>query len=352
MNSFWHKKNVLITGHTGFKGSWLSIFLKILGCKLYGLSISPEEGIYKLTNLESIFEKEFFLDLGNSDTSELTNILNEVKPEIVFHFAAQAIVSVGYNNPINTYKSNILGTLNILLAIEGSTATKSVVVATTDKVYKNNEKSNSENSTLGGSDSYSLSKVSIENIVSNLNKDINFKTVISIVRSGNVLGGGDRGKDRITTDIVNSFLNNKTLFIRNLNSIRPWQYVLDSIYGYILVAEETLNVGSSQIYNLNSKTNNKHTVEFLINQFQKNFNSKINVQILKGTFKEKNILLLDSSKARTKLNWNTETKLEETISKIVKWEIFHNKLSYPSIDFSIQEVVEFIKFNSLDYSIE
>lgn len=349
MNDFWLNKKILITGHTGFKGGWLSVFLHNLGSKLFGISNTKEQGIYSLANLKSIFEKEWFIDLGKVDTEKLTNIIYEIKPDIIFHFAAQAIVSIGYSNPIETIQSNSIATLNLLLAIEQSRSCNSVVVATTDKVYKSSENNNIESDILGGSDIYSISKVNVENIISYYNEVESFQPKISKVRSGNVLGGGDRGVNRLTTDIVNSFLNNQVLYVRNLNSIRPWQYVLDSIYGYLLVAEQNFSLNISETYNLNSKINNKYTVDFLINEFQNNLDYKLKIKKENNSFKEKNILLINSDKARNQLNWSTETKLEKTVEKIVHWEIYHSKLDNPTVDYSNNEVREFIINNDLNY---
>jgi len=352
MNDFWQNKNILITGHTGFKGGWLSVFLHNLGSKLFGISKTKEQGIYSLANLKSIFENEWFFDLGKVNTENITQIIKEIKPDIIFHFAAQAIVSIGYSNPIETIQSNSIATLNLLLAIEESRSCNSVVVATTDKVYKNSEKDNIETDLLGGSDIYSISKVNVENIISYFNEVKSFQPKISKVRSGNVLGGGDRGINRLTTDIVNSFLKNQVLYVRNLNSIRPWQYVLDSIFGYLLVAEQNFNSGLSETYNLNSKNNNKYTVNFLINEFQNNLDYKLKIKTENKIFQEKNTLLINSDKARSQLNWSTETKLEKTVSKIVQWEIYHNRLNSPNTDYSNNEVREFIINNNLDYKLQ
>ncbi len=351
MNDFWKKKKVLITGHTGFKGGWLAVFLKTLGSELYGISKSKENGIYDLANLSSIFKGEFFLDIGNDKKEKIEEILNEVKPDIIFHFAAQAIVSIGHLDPLETIRSNTLGTLNLCLAIKNSNYCKSVVVATTDKVYKNNEEENKENSFLGGNDFYSLSKVGAENIISILNDSFKNEPAISTVRSGNVLGGGDRGKDRLVVDLVSSFLNDEIFFVRNKKSIRPWQYVLDSIYGYLLIGEKNYTSKISEIYNLNSKINNEYTVEFLIKQFEKTLESEIKIDYLQESFSEKNILRLDSSKARDELNWSTETSIEKTISKIINWEQHYKNIDSASIDYCIKEIIEFLEDNSLNYKL-
>jgi len=350
MNKFWKNKKVLITGHTGFKGSWLSLFLYILGAEIYGLSKDKKDGIYKLAKIKSIFKKEYFYDLGNIELNKLEKILIDINPNIIFHLAAQAIVSKGHSNPIETLNSNIIATLNLLQSLSNTSVCENIVVATTDKVYLNNHKYNKETDALGGSDFYSFSKVGVEKVIDIFTSRKESKLCVSIVRSGNVIGGGDRGEDRLMTDLITSFIEKKVFHVRNKKSIRPWQYVLDSVYGYLLVGEHNLKIKKGEIFNLNSKLNNNYTVDYLIKEFEKQTQTKLKSKYSNKKFPEKSVLRLNSDKARKKLNWNTQTSLEETIEKVVAWENFYS-LSKPSIEFSVKEIKSFVSENNIDYVI-
>ena len=350
MNNFWRNKKVLITGHTGFKGGWISLFLFLLGSKVYGISNEKKVGFYKLTDLQKIFEKEFFLDLSKVEVEELCEIFEEINPDIVFHLAAQSIVSIGFKDPVKTVETNLIGTLNVCLALSKSKPKSTLIISTTDKVYKNSASKNLESYELDGSDFYSFSKVAVENLIELNFRYSLFDLNIGIVRSGNVLGGGDRGKDRLIVDILESHQKNNILKIRNKNSIRPWQYILDSAYGYLLVAENIYKSKKFNIYNLNSKTNNLHTVEKLITKFQKYFQNNFQIQYIDSNFYEKDVLTIDSSKARAELEWNTETTLDEIVLSVVSWENFHfeNK-DENSIEYSSNEIKKFIKENQINY---
>jgi CDP-glucose 4,6-dehydratase len=235
---FWSGKKVLITGNTGFKGSWLTLFLKNLGAEIYGVSREEKEGIYKLANVHKIINKQLIYDIASNDTSDLDNFVKTVNPDVIFHFAAQSLVYVGYVNPIDTLNTNVIGTYNVLNSIKKTSNLNSVVVSTTDKVYRDSSFENIESSPLGGKDFYSSSKVGTENVISaflSFNNSFN----ISTVRSGNVIGGGDRAEKRLVTDLINALITNSDFTLRKPKSIRPWQSVLDSILGYLLVAQNS-----------------------------------------------------------------------------------------------------------------
>ena len=211
--------------------------------------------------------------------------------------------------------------------------------------------SNSETDPLGGGDFYSFSKVGVERVIDILTSRKENKLCVSVVRSGNVIGGGDRGEDRLMTDLITSFIEKKVFQVRNKKSIRPWQYVLDSIYGYLLVGEKNLKMKQGEVFNLNSKLNNKYTVEYLIKEFEKQIQTKLKIKYSSKKFPEMSVLRLNSDKARKKLNWNTQTSLEETIEKVVGWENHYNS-SKPSIEFSVLEIKSFISKNNIDYEIQ
>lgn len=340
MNSFWKNKKVLITGHTGFKGAWLSEVLNFFGSQVYGLSIKPEKGIYETINTKNVFKDEEFADIVKQ-SKKIENFFLKTKPEIVFHFAAQSLVPSAAKFPQKTLKTNILGTFNMLELCNKIESVNSLIIATTDKVYNNSETWNRETSPLGGKEIYSISKVSaellIENFINNLLRN-NLK--ISIVRSGNVIGGGDRGKGRLFNDLLYSIINNKPLKIRNLNGIRPWQDILDSLSGYIKVAEYTDKERISEIFNLNSKTNNKYTVENLINIYKEQWGDELNYFLEKNNFlHESSELRLDSSKAEKLLKWKPVKSIDTSIKNIVEWE--KNYIINKSNLVSIKQITEY-----------
>ncbi len=310
--NFWKNKKVLITGHTGFKGRWLSLILDSIGANVYGISLKPNNTkIYY-----SLISRNYYFDINNFN--KLDNVIKKIKPQIIFHFAAQSLVLSGYKKIIDTYKTNFMGTINILEASKISRSTKALLITTTDKVYKNSGKSIffQENSELGGKDPYSASKAACEiaiqsYIKSNLMNNVN----LASMRAGNVIGGGDFASDRLMTDLIKHFQNKnkkQKLIIRNPNSIRPWQYVLDVVNGYILLAEKLYTnkkfVGS---FNFGpSKNQTKIKVKQIVIEFQKYFNQKGNINFKSDT-----------------INNNEEEKIFLTTNKIKKFLKFRNKIN-------------------------
>ena len=240
--NFWRGKKVLITGHTGFKGGWLSLWLKILGAKVIGYSLNPitKKNFFNETKIKKIFKKDYRKNIKNID--DLSKCISTFRPQIVFHLAAQPQVLESYNEPLDTVKTNVIGTINLLEIARKKKFIKTIVIVTTDKVYKNLEKNIrfTENSPLGGDDVYSASKASADIITLSYIKSF-FKNSfcnIATARAGNCIGGGDWTKFRILTDSVESFLNNKELVIRNPDAKRPWQHVLEPLSGYLKLAEK------------------------------------------------------------------------------------------------------------------
>ena len=321
MNSFWKDKRVLVTGHTGFKGGWLSLILKNFGAKVYGVSSNEMQGVYKLLELNKVIDGEIFTDISDKE-DKIKNFVKKTNPEIIFHFAAQSLVPYAFDNPFETIKTNLLGTLNMLEISNSNKDITTIVIATTDKVYLNSHEWNTEDSALGGKEFYSISKVfteiSIENFLNLYRReDLN----ISVVRSGNVIGGGERGNRRLLTDIYSSILNKEPLNVRNKNSIRPWQDILDSLSGYLKVAEFSESSNQSEVFNLNSKNNNSFTVGGLIELYLDCWGQNIKVNFLEDNkLTESAELRLDSSKAQSVLGWDPKISLEESIQKIVSWE--------------------------------
>ena len=319
--SFWKDKKVLITGHSGFKGMWLSIILKKLGSELVGISKENSNCfLYGSYINKDIFTNEYFCDLSSDKNKLLDKVLQEQKFDIVFHLAAQALVPEAFKNPQQTLMTNIMGTFNFISLILENNVTNSLVVATTDKVYKYPKNKNTEESHLGGHEFYSASKVSQEMVLEAF-KSLDINLSISTVRSGNVLGPGDGAEGRIVTDIIFSLKNNLDIILRQPNSIRPWQDILDSLYGYILIAEQNYKNKVSEIYNLNSDLNKEVSVLNIANKFLNQWGSTSNiVHKSEKVFHESEELRLDSSKAIKNLGWESSIKIDEIISKICEWE--------------------------------
>ena len=336
---FWINKKVLITGHTGFKGSWLAVYLHHLGADLFGISREKKSGIYSMAKLHEIFKEEIFLDIGKVEFEELEKIIRRLNPEVIFHFAAQSLVYLGHSDPTDTVFSNIIGTHNLLYASKDIESIRSVIVSTTDKVYEDSSFDNIESSKLGGKDYYSASKVAVENIIFAY-KNLFVFPLVSVVRSGNVIGGGDRAEKRLMTELVLSINENKDFLLRKPNSIRPWQYILDSIRGYLLVAEDTLKKNNSEVFNLNSKPNNKYKASFLANSFIKKWGSNIKIiEAEEVLFDEVDTLIINSDKALLKLGWQPVVDIELMLEKVIDWEKYYKNNS--EIAFMLNEINEY-----------
>lgn len=332
MNAFWGKKKVLITGHTGFKGVWLSLVLKGFGAKIAGYSLKPRDidRFYKQIKDKKIYEYEIFADI--SDKKKLKNIFKKFKPDIVFHLAAQPLVIDSLKNPFLTYQTNVMGTLNILEMVK-QFETKASVFVTTDKCYKNLElkRGYKETDIIGGKDIYSSSKACCEILIKSFRETYSYKKKINSivsVRAGNVIGGGDFNKNRIIPDYFKALSQKKTLIIRNPKSVRPWQYILDVINGYLLVAERTFKNKGIFFDSWNFGPNEKKLID--VNNLIKMINrDKIKIIMKKNSSKiETRTLVLNSSRARKELNWKPKFTIEELISESRSWyDLFYKDKS-------------------------
>lgn len=322
--NFWKNKKVVITGHTGFKGSWLSIILNQLQAELYGFSLQPvKNSMFDLCKLEGLFEKSIYADLNiDKNFISFEKNLKEIQPDIVIHFAAQSLVIDSYKDPRNTIDTNLNLSFNILEAVNKVKSIKNLLITTTDKVYKYSDQNNTEASELGGEDFYSASKASLELFVKafvNFHKreDLNITTT----RSGNVIGGGDKSDNRLIPDILQSIEDDKNIYLRNPESIRPWQHVIDPLRGYILLIQfiDMKNISGS--WNFSPKSNSEKTVleitKLLLEEFP-NYNQEIIIE--ESPFKESHILRINSAKAFNDLSWSCEIGIEDTIYLISEWE--------------------------------
>ena len=317
---FWKGKKVFLTGHTGFKGSWFSIFLNLLGAKVAGYSLKPNSNtnLYDLAKLDKEIHKTTFGDIR--DYSKLKNSIKKFSPDFVVHMAAQPLVRESYINAKYTYEVNTLGTVNILNILNEIKFIKSALIITTDKVYLNNNKKNyyEENDLLGGFDPYSNSKSCAELVVNSYNRSFLKKNNIFVAtaRAGNVIGGGDFSKDRILPDYFRALLKNNKLILRSPNSIRPWQHVIDPLYGYLLLLMKLYKkeTTTSNSFNFGPKKSNNKSVNFVINLVNKEFNNSVSVikkSSSKNEYYESKVLMLNSFLA---ISINLLSKLDFLIS--------------------------------------
>lgn len=328
---FYKNKNVLITGHTGFKGSWLSCILAKFGANVSGYSLlaSTKPNLFELIDIEKDIDS-FIGDIR--DFNNLKNIVSAIDPEIIIHMAAQPLVRESYNDPVYTFETNVMGTVNILDCIRDSNV-KSFLNVTTDKVYENKEWvwAYRENESLCGQDPYSNSKSCSELVTfSYKNSFFNEEDEISIstARSGNVIGGGDFSKDRIIPDCVKAAKNNAIINVRNPNSIRPYQHVLDCLSGYLTLIEKQYNDPSfSGSYNFGPNENDSIATGDLVNLFCDKWGDDQPWSTEKkdsdDNFHEANYLKLDCSKSKTILGWHPKWDIEIAIEKVVEWSKLH-----------------------------
>lgn len=349
-SKFWLNKKVLITGHTGFKGGWLSIWMNIMGAKVAGYSLNPvsQKNLFKSAKLKKIFEKDYRKNI--QDYNSLDQCIKKFRPEIIFHLAAQPQVLESFNNPYDTILTNVVGTANLLEIVKKNKFVKSLVVITTDKVYKNSEKKKrfSENDPLGGDDLYSASKASADLISSSYYKSFFQKSNcgIATVRAGNCIGGGDWTKFRILTDASEAFSKNKNLNIRNPNSRRPWQHVMEPLLGYIAIAENIY--GNKKIdycttWNFGPERRKHLKVIEFARLFRLKMKSKSSLILNKNPdMREKKYLDLDSGKSKRKLAWKPVMTIEETLGYTADWYMAHRE-KRDMYKFTVDQIKKFMK---------
>ena len=348
LGNFFKGKKVLITGHTGFKGSWLSLWLNYYNSKIIGISIdkpSKPNLFDKLNNKKFITSYKF--DICNA--KKLKAIFKKHKPDMVFHLAAQAIVSDSYLNPRRTYLSNVMGTFNILEAIKETKSVKAAIMVTSDKCYKmGNKKYLNETDPLGGNDIYSSSKAACEILINSYRKsflDKNEFPQVASVRAGNVIGGGDWAKNRIIPDIYRAFTEKKPLVIRHPNAIRPWQHVLDPLFGYMLLSKKLYQSKGQfdQSWNFGPNAGGIKNVNKIVTDIKKQWNINSNsIFLKKNKFTEEQILMLSSNKAKKYLHWKPILNYNKTIELTVKWYDQYLKKSEMRTE-SINQIKLFLK---------
>lgn len=339
-------KKILITGHTGFKGSWLSLYFYVFKAKIYGASDNIPTIPSQYQKIKKIFSGDYRLDL--SDTKKCSHLISKIKPDYIFHLAAQSIVSKSKTHPIETIKSNILASANILDASKNLKKKTTIVMVTSDKVYKNNEWiwGYRENDEIGGEDMYSASKSSTELIIKSFKNFIidNKYLRIGVARAGNVIGGGDWTNNRIVPDIIRSWIKNENLIINNPMSVRPWQHVLEPLLGYInlsyYLSEENYKNASYE-FNFGPSSSRAYHVKDLIKEISKNLSSLKIIQ-KKRNFKEHSLLRLDSSKAHKYLGWKTILDFKEVCDLTSSWYSNFYRNDIPVLNYSISQIKDYL----------
>lgn len=321
---FYQGKKVLVTGHTGFKGSWMSVILVNAGANVIGYSSCNKEGI-RLFDLCGIKNQITHIKGDIRDLVHLKSVFQEYKPEIVIHMAAQPIVRTSYQDPVGTYDTNVMGTVNVLECVRLNPCVKSFLNVTTDKVYENKEWEwgYRENEPLDGYDPYSNSK-SCSELVTHSYKNSFFADgypAISTARAGNVIGGGDFAKDRIIPDCVRAALNGESIIVRNPYSTRPYQHVLEPICAYLMIAaKQYKNIKYAGYYNVGPNDRDCFQTGKLVDTFVKYWGSELCwVDQYDGGPHEANFLKLDCSKLKTVFGWQPKWNLETAIEKVVEW---------------------------------
>ena len=320
---FFRNKKILITGHTGFIGSWLTRWLTSLNADVCGYSLDPptEPNMFATIDL-----KERIIDVRGDirDKQKLSNVIAKFKPEIVFHLAAQPIVLESYNSPYETFETNVMGTVNLLDLLRKVDSVKVVLVMTSDKVYRNNGRGHpyGEKDPLWGKDPYSASK-SCQDIVVNSFRESYFTDAgggISSVRAGNVIGGGDWARHRIIPDLIRGIMNNEVTMIRNPNSVRPWQFVLEPISGMLALAERMwTETKYSGVWNFGPDEMKEITVKELVDKFLEYYGKGSYTIDQQANFREANYLRLNISKAKKELDWHPRFDFESSLRYTVEW---------------------------------
>ncbi len=324
---FWKNKRVFLTGHTGFKGSWLTLWLKMMDANVCGYSLKPpiKSNLFEIANvIQGITSIEG--DIRQAQT--LKSAIDEFQPEIVFHLAAQALVRESYKDPVTTYQTNVMGTVNLFEAVRDIESVSTVIVVTSDKCYENREWvwGYRENEAMGGFDPYSSSKGCAELVTSAYQRSFfnsERRVTLSSVRAGNVIGGGDWAAERLIPDLCSAFAQGKKAEIRSPNAIRPWQHVLEPLAGYLLLAEKSYMQPQQYAggWNFGSDYQDAKSVAWIADKLSSIWGGDTGwfIKNVDHQLHEANVLLLDCSKARSLLNWSPRLNLSQSLELTASW---------------------------------
>ncbi|MBH49041.1 MAG: CDP-glucose 4,6-dehydratase [Halobacteriovorax sp.] len=344
MHEIYKGKRVLLTGHTGFKGSWLAYWLQMLGAEVVGYSLAPEELSH--FNLLDLQMKNYFEDINNEKA--LDKAVNETKPDIIFHLAAQALVRDSYDDPVKTYETNVLGSLKVYMAALKNNV-PAIVSITTDKVYENKEwsKGYKESDVLGGYDPYSSSKACVELMTDSFRRSFLSKNelYLATARAGNVIGGGDWAKDRLIPDLVRNTAAGKETPIRSPKSVRPWQHVVEPLNGYLMLGQKLLSEDKSVCtsFNFGPDTEDVQTVEQMCLYAKKSW-TDIKESIVENNDgkHEAGLLKLDNTKAREILGWSPLMDSEKATDMTIEWYRDYYKNNVISTEKNLKEFEKLI----------
>lgn len=328
--SFWADRVVLLTGHTGFKGSWLSLWLQAMGAKVigYALAAPTNPGLFDAAN---VAEGMVSIESDIRDFAALSAVFEKYQPEIVIHMAAQPLVRYSYANPIETYSTNVMGTVHLLEAARLTSSVRAIVNVTSDKCYENREWvwGYRENEAMGGYDPYSNSKGCAELVASayrssyfNPDNFTDHRVALASARAGNVIGGGDWAEDRLIPDIMRAITQGKPVNIRNPDAIRPWQHVLEPLSGYLLLAQKLYEEGAAYAEGWNFGPNDEDAkpVQWIVDSLTKSWGEDASWVLDQGDHPhEAHYLKLDCSKAKARLDWRPKWRLEDALAAIIDW---------------------------------
>lgn len=332
----------LITGHTGFKGSWLTMLLAEQGHNVSGIALEPpEKSLFNSASVSELLASDIRCDIRNRD--KLVTLFQEIEPDYVVHLAAQALVLEGYRSPVETYETNVLGTLNVLCATEQTDSVKAQLVVTTDKVYRNDgrRKPYVESDPLGGNDPYSASKAAADILTQERLKRPGAKPG-AIARAGNVIGAGDFSKNRLIPDIIRAVSEKVPLQVRNPQAVRPWQHVLDCLSGYLALLHALPNQHNQLAWNFGPRSGKGETVGEVIEVSQKLLDNSLAVDYLSNTgAHEEQFLLLDSSLAETRLGWSNRLSFGDALA----WSLTTAQLEPTALERGLwsSQIREFLK---------
>ena len=322
---FWKDKRVLVTGHTGFKGSWACLMLSGFGAKVTGFSLQPptQPSLYKQADIQSQIENSIIADIR--DYNEISTAVQSTSADVILHCAAQSLVHESYVDPVGTYATNVMGTVNLLEAARQNAKQCVIVNVTTDKCYENREWvwPYRENEAMGGHDPYSSSKGCSELVSAAYRNSFLSKSGIKLAtaRAGNVIGGGDWAANRLVPDILAAHEEGAKLIIRSPHAIRPWQHVLEPVGGYLLLAEKLSADGDKYegAWNFGPREEDIKTVQWISENLLSHLNSEIEIEIHEHELHEAKILKLDSSMANTRLGWRPRWNVDNALKKTAQW---------------------------------
>ena len=347
LNEFYKDKKVFITGHTGFKGSWLALWLKKLGAKVCGYSLKPNTNpsMFDELKIEKRISKSIYGDI--LDYNNLYSVVKEFQPDIVFHLAAQPLVRLSYTEPLNTYMTNVIGSLNVLEACRQAGMVKAFVNITTDKCYENKEVEYGykEDDPMGGYDMYSSSKGCVEIMSSSFRRSFlqdENSMLLATARAGNVIGGGDWAQDRLVPDCIRAITSKQKIEIRNPIAIRPWQHVLEPLCGYILLGKKLLENGYefAQAYNFGPEESSTLKVSEIASKIVNYWGDGEIVIHKKDNLHEAGLLMLNIDKAKSQLGWQPIYNADKAVERTVAWyKAFYNNEGM--LQFTLKQIAEY-----------